>query len=768
MKYDFICLSYEATKTIIQSRKLQSLDFDVSSVIVDIANGDLPNLDCFDLPLHHVIKNNGVYILHDEDKYSVERNSVTFDFKAISFDEIDDGMKVTSIQKSLRFCIKYWDNLSYSSSEIIPLESTKGIIFPFHSKNGSSYKVAIELSPFKNKINKEKKYRGKHLLVYKFGQSSGAKNKEECEINTISKALDGLFSVEIYNEDFKGRVSKSQVNTIDHGAVNLDDNDLLNTTVLLGREDPFELLSDRQLSFVNADWRLPARLHGPAGSGKTICLVLKALKSISEGSSKLKVLFIVPSTAVRHTVEYFIKVTAKSSEKFKKISTSQIKVRTIQQVCMELLGNDVSSTELLDEDSYEAKQTQLLYIMELVEEIKEDINKHKQFVSKKLYDFFKDEDSLALSELLLHEFGVAIKGRCANNKEEYVGSDIENYSLPTTSDTDKYFIFNIFEKYQLKLDNLSQFDPDDIALSAIGRLESPLWKRRRSSEAYDFIVADELHLLNFNELSIIHYLTKSANSAPISFAVDATQAIGDIAWKNDSVLDYLNINDFSQSEKKTDLTAVFRCSASITKLASMITSSGTSLFTNFIDPLAQATEIQLDLEEFQPEYILFDGSVSSLHQKSIELANEVQKSLSCMKHRVVIIYFDRLLFEDAKIEFEQSNKTVSCLLERGDIEVIEKAKSKNDYILAMADYVGGLEFDAVVLVGVDKGRLPREDRSISNVSKTFQNYTAHNRMYVAITRATKVVKILGDSRRGISPLFENAIEQKSIISREWK
>ncbi|WP_368888190.1 UvrD-helicase domain-containing protein [Proteus columbae] len=760
MKYEFICLTYEATKTIIQARTLQSLDFDNSSLIVSIANGCLPNLENIELPIHCVEKNKGIYILHDEDKYAVERNSVTFDFKAISFNEVDDSMKVTSVQKALRFCIKYWDNLSYSSSEIIPLESTKGIVFPFQTRSSSAYKVAIELSPFKNKTNKEKKYKGKHLCIYKFGQNSGAKNKEECEVGVLKKALDGIFNLETFQIPTENNSIDNNSNN--RGAVNLDHDDLLNTTILLGRNNPFELLSDKQLAFVKADWASPSRLHGPAGSGKTICLVLKALKAISELETKIKILFIVPSTSVKHTVEYFLKVTAESAQNFKDVSISQIKVRTIQQVCLELLGNDISETELLDEDSFEAKQTQLLYIMEVVENIKNDINSHKQLISDELYQFFITEDSLALAELLIHEFGVVIKGRCSNNKNEYVNNETEQFILPTNNKNDRYFIFGIFDSYQEKLDNLAQFDPDDIAISTIGKLESPLWKRRRAVEAYDFIIIDELHLLNFNELSIIHFLTKRANSAPISFAVDATQAIGDIAWKNDSILEYLNIGEHSESEEKTNLTAVFRCSASITKLASMITSSGTSLFTNFIDPLANASEIQTELEEFQPIYTLYNEDSMSIHQKAIRLANDAQKELGCMKHKIIIIYFDRLLFDDAKSEFAQHNKTVSCLLERGDIAVIEEAKNKNDFIVAMADYVGGLEFDAVILVGVDKGRLPREEHSNSSTSKTFQNYVAHNRMYVAITRATKIVKILGDERRGASPLLLNAIEQKAI------
>ncbi|APC86462.1 UvrD-helicase domain-containing protein [Vibrio parahaemolyticus] len=760
MAYDFICITHDATKSIIQSRALQSVDFESSSLIVDIANGDKPKITDDSLPIYCVKDNKGIYILHDNDTYLPERNTVTFDFKTLSFHEIENNMKVTCIQKALRFCVKYWENLSYSSSEMIPLDSTKGIIFPFPTKNGSSYKLVSELAPFKNKANKEKKFKGKHICFYKFDQTSGARRRDECEVGNLKKALDGIFDVKTFKQSKIKNVNSDSENI---GAINLDEKELVSTTALLGRDNPFEYLSDKQLSFVEADWSRPARVHGPAGTGKTICLVLKALKAASEKEDKLKILFIVPSTSVRNTVEYFLKVTASSSSKFSESALSKIKVRTIQQVCMELLGSDISETELLDEDSYEAKQTQLIYIMEIVDDIKENLKLHKQLISNELYNIFNNEDSLALSELLMHEFGVAIKGRCNSLKDEYINNENEQFCIPTNNDNDKYFIFKLFEEYQSKLDKIGQFDPDDIAISAIGKLESPLWRRRRNTEAYDFICADELHLLNFNELSIIHFLTKNIDSAPISFAVDATQAIGDIAWKNESILKYLNIEEFSNSEEQTNLTAVFRCSASITRLASMITSSGTSLFTNFVDPLAHASEIQDDLQEYIPEYILYDESSLSLHQKAISLANSVQSELNCMKHRIVIIYFDRLLFDEAKDEFNRTNKTVSCLLERGDIEVIEQAKRKNDFVLAMADYVGGLEFDAVILVGVDKGRLPREDRAISSTSKTFQNYTAHNRMYVAITRATKVVKVLGDSRRGDSPILSCALKENAII-----
>lgn len=758
MKLDFICITQLAVRAIIQSRKHQSLDYEDSVFIVNIANGIFDNSIEFDLPIVFKFNNKGLVVSHEMDKYESERNSITLDFKQLSFEDLSDNLKVTCIQKLLRFCVKYWENLGHSSSEIIPLDSTKGIIFPNNSQF-SQYRIVTELAPFKSKANKVKKYKGKHILAYKFGKNSGAKNKEECEVNVLKKALDVLFSVDTYskiNNDVKSSGQSS------YGGIDLSQDDLLNTTNLLGRDNPIELLSDMQKKFINADWCHPARINGPAGSGKTICLVLKALKVVNESESKINVLFIVPSTSVRNTVEYFLKVSASSSGILSGQLLSKIKVRTIQQVCIELLGQDISSSELLDEDNYEAKQTQLLYVMEIVEDLKHSISKQKVILSESFYNFFSCEDSLAISELLIHEFGVVIKGRCGSVREEYVKSESVLYSLPTYSENDKYFVFNIFDKYQGKLDELAQFDPDDIALSAMGRLDSPLWKRRRGMEGYDLIIADELHLLNFNELCLIHFLTKSTKSAPISFAVDATQAIGDIAWKNESVLEYLNIKEFSREEEVTDLTAVFRCSESVTRLASSITSSGASLFTNFIDPLAHSTDVQLGLDEYMPEYRLIDSQGISIHQYALDMADRIKDEINCFKHKIVLIYFDRLLFEEAKDEFITANKSISCLVERGDIELVERAKNKNDYIVAMADYVGGLEFEAVILVGVDKGRLPREERASSNASQLFQSYTAHNRLYVAITRASKIVNIIGELRRGVSPIIQTAIDQKLI------
>lgn len=84
MKYDFICITQNATRSIVQSRSLQSVDFKNSSFIIDISNGDLPTIENNELPIHCTTKNKGVYIVHDDDSYLPERNTITLDFKSLT------------------------------------------------------------------------------------------------------------------------------------------------------------------------------------------------------------------------------------------------------------------------------------------------------------------------------------------------------------------------------------------------------------------------------------------------------------------------------------------------------------------------------------------------------------------------------------------------------------------------------------------------------------------------------------------------------------
>lgn len=75
----------------------------------------------------------------------------------------------------------------------------------------------------------------------------------------------------------------------------------------------------------------------------------------------------------------------------------------------------------------------------------------------------------------------------------------------------------------------------------------------------------------------------------------------------------------------------------------------------------------------------------------------------------------------------------------------------------MIDYVGGLEFDAVIILGVNKGRVPTVDEDEHKESLHFQSYAWHSRMYIAITRAKYAIVLMGDKTRGDSALLSSSI-----------
>ena len=72
-----------------------------------------------------------------------------------------------------------------------------------------------------------------------------------------------------------------------------------------------------------------------------------------------------------------------------------------------------------------------------------------------------------------------------------------------------------------------------------------------------------------------------------------------------------------------------------------------------------------------------------------------------------------------------------------------------------------MEFEAVVIIGVDDGRVPPSKLS-KNEAYHVISYAWHSRMYVAVTRARYAIKMIGDMSRGASPLLYSSILTDSV------
>lgn len=105
-------------------------------------------------------------------------------------------------------------------------------------------------------------------------------------------------------------------------------------------------------------------------------------------------------------------------------------------------------------------------------------------------------------------------------------------------------------------------------------------------------------------------------------------------------------------------------------------------------------------------------------------------------------------------------KLRDMLNEKKANEKIKKAINDNRFIIASIDHIGGLEFDAVALAGVDGARVPPTTKySGSHII----NFAWFNRLYVAVTRAKYAVAMIGESANEISPLLKDSIDDGTIV-----
>ena len=98
-----------------------------------------------------------------------------------------------------------------------------------------------------------------------------------------------------------------------------------------------------------------------------------------------------------------------------------------------------------------------------------------------------------------------------------------------------------------------------------------------------------------------------------------------------------------------------------------------------------------------PEYILFpsdEAMVLSVFSK----VDDLSLRLGCTRDKILIVVTERSLLSIIIKQGEKMKKPFEQLVRRGDYTTITKAEKHNRYVIGYIDYIGGLEFDAVVIV----------------------------------------------------------------------
>lgn len=753
MKY--ILFTYDAITAIMADRRLQSVDFKEGIELCRFLTKE--SAEWSHWKIISSPDKNGV-ILHT-DKID-KQQGLLFDLSTFhGFEEEKGDLKKISniIIKVLRYAVKYFENILYTSQNERYIKANNiTLVYPYQFiRNVEVPKVVIDCNNWKEASRKSLRF----LTAYDYQRGE----RQDISYTNLSKAVTALQNISIKDK----KCATVEFPKIPYTVTGLS-SIATPLSPSIGSEDWDYYLSEPQKAFVNRPINGPERLEGAAGSGKTLSMCLRIIKSLLTAEQEDRCLNLIYFTHSNSTKESIIDILNNNCRDFERFLEGNqgrpkhsVKVCTLQEWCSEHLGiNDLSDDEYLDKDAGDSKLCQLLHIEDAWEKsYSRYFSIMKDDLSGEFRSFLEGTPKPVLFEILQREISEIIKGQAKAKLDTYIKISRPRFALTLSNESDRRFVFNVFDDYQQTLNRLGQFDSDDIVITALGQVDAPIWNRRRSSEGYDACFIDETHLFNLNEISIFHYINKPDKRNNIIFCIDRAQSVGD-AYRADTQL-VIDENGNEVRPFVESLSTLFRSSPDVAALAYSILTSGAAMFTTLENPLQSFSSVTDEKSRLSKMPVLYQKpSTDDCIKTAIDWAQNYCNVTGCPRNHVLIISTDEAILDSLKKYVDGMHKPHVILNGRRDQANIKKAINDNRFVIGSIDFVGGLEFDAVVIVGVDANRVPPIELSAGH---HIINFAWFNRLYVAVTRAKYAVALFGESLSGVSPLIEGAIKDGTLL-----
>jgi superfamily I DNA/RNA helicase len=684
---------------------------------------------------------NGVYVLEKEEK---ELQGFVFDLKNSSDENfiIDNILQI--IEKLFSFYIKIDKNYPRSNNEFHIANTDVYFINPFGLCANDYFKIFVSILPGKTRdIKRNTK------LFLNIGDGKGKIHYENYNKANYRQVIDSFPKV-------LEKISSESLVMVDDKKYEYQLQGKLNNADIFDLTYVSKNLTLPQKNFINNDNLGPTKLVGPAGTGKTASLLLKSLfiaKSYESKQESLSICFVCHSEAMKDSIITRLGIMQDGGKYLKNNYGVVIKAYSLLDWCIKFAVTNFDESKCLEVDSADAKLMQEMQINAAIKKFKdEDFSTFKPLLSKEFEVFIKKTNDNILVRLIQNEISIFIKGNNIQSFEDYKVKAKRDKLLPWQNEIDLGAIYSIYEKYQQALFDINKYDLDDVTNVALSYLKQGIWKRERENFGFDVLFVDELHLFDFHELNIIKYMLKKQEANHIIYATDVAQSLGDI----DIIQN--NINSVAD-ENLTDenLNIIFRCSKEIMGLVSFLFDSKMHLFTN-INPMANAIILETDENDKKPELIETIND-ELLIQKVLE--DKLLKTQD--RSKVLNVFTDLDLLDKFKNYMSQNNILFITITKRNELESVIKAQRESKIILSYIDYIGGLEFDYVNIIGFDKNRVPPKDNALS---KDFFEHIWYRKIYVAFTRARHELKIYTNTESGKHTFLQESLKQKYLTKKE--
>lgn len=526
-------------------------------------------------------------------------------------------------------------------------------------------------------------------------------------------------------------------------------------------------LTAEQRAFIEREADRSVKLKGPAGSGKTLALEMKAIYEVERARATgrdIRVLFATHSWALAAEVDRDLHLLDESG------AIASIDVFPLITMAHEVLPGERWQTglQLLGEDSFSGKQEQLDRISSEWDEFtRGDWLTYRDDVSndfKARVESTDPRDRQALVWDCLIEFGCVLGADGIfpgiNAEPRYLTLPRAPWMMPLQSAGDKRAVLYVYERYIRRLLGDGLLTTDQVINDLLSYLETFAWNVRRRADGYDLIFVDELHLFDAQERLALQFLTRDASTYPKMFmALDPRQS----PWEIFVDLGALRTGQAAveQVDKglgevaDIDLPTIHRSSPEILALIQHLNAEYPALELGSDWKLDHSALTSSASHGPIPSVIACgtrDAELSEVFER-VGLGRSGRAG-----ERIAVAIVDENVFPafESLVESaaDHSKGSVSVISSRDDVARLQYAPRR--VVVGPVEYLAGLQFDRVVVAG-----LPDTRFGMANAAYRRRRFLSH--LYLAVSRASQKVEIIvNDEDGGVPEVLERAIERRVV------
>jgi hypothetical protein len=524
-------------------------------------------------------------------------------------------------------------------------------------------------------------------------------------------------------------------------------------------------LTTEQQAFVNQPLTSSIRLLGPAGSGKTVALVIKCLKELSERNGAVRYLFLTHALSTVEQIERLFD--GMDHAGITKRAPPPVRITTLYALANSEMHYDLYGLTPVSVDGHEGREVQADVIEMALQDFRSsDWITYREACSEPFRRYVESQPKSIEQRFfvweVMNEFASVLDADGVRSSSErqakYLEEKRKTTQMTLVNRAEREVILNLYGRFREFLASIKAIGVDQMTADFLNFLDSYRWEALRAQEGYDAVFVDELHLFSRLEKMTFRHLLRDPNTAPVVLmAYDAKQSPRDtfLGMSEDRYEHYNFWRDAKLGKvEKFEFLDVFRYSPQITKALACIDKSFPG--DDFREEWPAYKGIAKAKDGPVPTLTVLKTTVDS-YRFAFTRAKELQRRLE-RQGRVAVLCASTELFSKYLTAGDLKSLFVA-ITSRDDIAQINLSPKK--FVFSSPEYVAGLQFHTVLLIEVNKNETPQGPYSASSTRKFA------SQVYLGASRAERQLELYAtEEHGGPSPILRIALDEGSILRKE--